>query len=179
MSSLYERRVEQEWRLLQGLAQLNPELIQDCARDKESGIEVFRFTLRQTQALVEQDSELQVIDEHRVSIHFPRFFPSVPMEASLARPVFHPNVHPETGFVCLWNRTSSRQTVGNAITQLQRVITWELFNETAEHVMQPDGLAWLSRGPRTIPAPLFSADIKRERLQPGRLPETKRWRLHL
>jgi ubiquitin-protein ligase len=145
MSTLYERRVEQEWRLLQELANLNPELIQDCLRCKESGIEVFRFTLRHTQALVERDGELQVIDEHRVSIYFPRFFPSVPMEASLARPVFHPNVHPEAGFVCLWNNFSSRDTVAQGVRQLQRVISWDLCNDAADDLMQPEALEWHKR----------------------------------
>jgi Ubiquitin-conjugating enzyme len=137
MSTLYERRVEQEWRLLQALKQLNPEFICDCARCEEGGIEVFHFTLRQTQALIEQGEELQIIDEHRVRVHFPRFFPTVPVEVSLHLPVFHPNVHPETGFVCLWDRSSPENTMSEAIVQLQRVVTWELCNKTPTHVMQP------------------------------------------
>ena len=174
MSTLYERRVKQEWRLLKELAELNPEIIQECSRSDAEGIQVFAFTLRHTQALVEQGEELLVIDEHRVSIHLPRFFPSVPMEVSLARPVFHPNVHPESGFVCLWDRFSSAKTVAEAITQLQRVITWELFSEEAEHVMQTRALHQLLRA--TLAAhPIVRAETTRRDDSSPTECATRRW----
>lgn len=141
-SSVHERRIEQEWKLLLALAAENPEVLQDCVReDKADGAE-FRFRLLQTQARVEEAGQLRVIDQHEVTLRFPRFFPAVPIEASLARPVFHPNVHPETGFVCLWNRFSSGDTVIEAVRQLQKVISWDLHNEASDHVMQPSALSW-------------------------------------
>ena len=126
MSTLYERRVEQEWRLLEAIAKGNPDLLENPTRCVEVDSALFRFRLQQTQALIQTPTGLHLQDLHDVVIYFPRFFPSVPIEASLLKPVFHPNVHPETGFVCLWNRFSPGDTVVEAITQLQRVITWEL-----------------------------------------------------
>ena len=140
ISSVHERRVAQEWKLLLALAAENPELLQDCVREDQLDGTVFRFRLLQTQALVEEAGQLQILDQHEVTLCFPRFFPSVPIEASLARPVFHPNVHPETGFVCLWSRFSSGDTVIEAVRQLQKVISWELHNEEPDHVMQPKAL---------------------------------------
>jgi ubiquitin-protein ligase len=161
MSTLYQRRVEQEWRILQELAKTNPDLLQGCRRRAESGGERFQFTLRKTQAFLEQGGELVIIDKHHARIFFPRFFPALPLELSLESPVFHPNVHPETGFVCLWNRSSPGDTIAGAIAQLQRVITWELFNETADHLMQPKALEWYRERSRGLPVPLRIEALKK------------------
>ena len=88
-------------------------------------------------------SEHAVIEVHPVVFRYPEYYPSVPIEAFLSTPVFHPNVHLETGFVCLWSRHSAGDTILEAVRQLQRVITWELKNSAAEHVMQPDALSWV------------------------------------
>ena len=142
MSVLYQRRVEQEWGLLELLAQANPSILEDLKRIKEVRGEVFKFILRRTSSLTGILPNLETINSHEVYLHFPKFFPSTPIEASLAQPVFHPNVHPETGFVCLWNRFSPGDTVMEAISQLQQVITWKLINEETDHLMQPKALAW-------------------------------------
>lgn len=161
MSTLYQRRVEQEWRILQGLAKTNPDLLQDCSRKAVSGGEQFQFTLRKTQSLVEKGGDLIIIDEHHVRMFFPRFFPAVALELSLESPVFHPNVHPETGFVCLWNRTSPGDTVAEAVAQLQRVVTWKLFNETTDHLMQPRALGWYRETSRILPLPLKVEELRK------------------
>jgi len=161
MSTVHQRRIEQERQLLQALAEGNPELLQDCKHDMEAGGPIFRFKLLQTQALVEEAGQLRIQEEHQVSIHFPRFFPAVPLETSLLRPVFHPNVHPETGFVCLWSRFSSGDTVVEAVAQLQRVISWELWNEEPDHVMQPKALAWFREPARSVALPLVFAALSR------------------
>lgn len=152
-SSVHKRRVEQEWKLLLALAAENPEVLQDCVREDKPDGTLFRFQLLQTQALVEEAGQLQILHEHTVTLRFPRFFPAVPIEASLARPVFHPNVHPETGFVCLWNRFSSGDTVIEAVRQLQKVISWQVHNETPDHVMQPEALTW-QKGAESAALPL-------------------------
>lgn len=141
-SSVHERRIEQEWKLLLALAAENPEILRDCVREDKADGTLFRFQLLQTQALVEEGGQLRVVDQHKITLRFPRFFPVVPTEASLAQPVFHPNVHPETGFVCLWNRFSSGDTVIEAVRQLQKVISWVLHNETPDHLMQSNALSW-------------------------------------
>lgn len=73
-----------------------------------------------------------------VRFAFPEYYPSVPLEAWLSKPVRHPNVHPETGFVCLWDMRQEGTSLVEAILQLQRVVTWHLFNYEADHLMQPE-----------------------------------------
>jgi hypothetical protein len=148
-TSVHERRVEQEWKLLLSLAAENPEILQDCVRQDQVDGTVFRFRFLQTQALVEEGDQLRIVEQHNVTLRFPRFFPSVPIEASLAQPVFHPNVHPEIGFVCLWNRFSSGDTVIEAVRQLQKVISWELHNEEPDHMMQPRAVEWFRNSKRS------------------------------
>lgn len=183
MPTLYQRRVEQEWRLLQILASTNPEIIESLARAEDVRGEIFRFTLRQTHGLIRHKDNLESDGSHDVSLHFPQFFPSVPIEASLACPVFHPNVHPENGFVCLWGRFSPGDTVMEAISQLQQVITWKLVNEDANHLMQPDALGWYKDASREIQLPLaFQAitkpvEVEKERTYALRPAESCRRRL--
>jgi ubiquitin-protein ligase len=161
MSTLYQRRVEQEWELLKIVGEANPSIVQDIERNPKPGGEIFSFTLHKTPTLTGQPDNFQRPDSHKVSLSFPRFFPSTPIEASLAVPVFHPNVHPETGFVCLWNRFSPGDTVIEAISQLQQVISWELFNQETDHVMQPEALAWYKDPARAVKLPLPYQSITR------------------
>jgi ubiquitin-protein ligase len=154
MSTVYERRVEQEWRLLQSLIESNPTIV-GSPREKaaENGV-AFEFDLHETEAVIKALKGFQLQTNHKVSLHFPKFFPSMPIEASLAHPVFHPNIHPETGFVCLWGKLSSGDTVIEALAQLQRIITWQLLNRESEHVMQPSALEWLDDAARSVTLPL-------------------------
>src|ERR1051325_7426164 len=161
MSTLYQRRVEQEWRLLQLLAEANPSFIENQKQKKEVQGEIFTFMLRQTLGLLGPPGNFQSVDVHAVSLHFPKFFPSTPIEASLTHPVFHPNVHPETGFVCLWNRFSPGATVMEAISQLQQVITWKLVNQETDHLMQPEALAWYKNPARGMELPLAYTPISK------------------
>lgn len=62
------------------------------------------------------------------------------MELTLCTPVFHPNVHPETGFVCLWDRHRVSNTVEHALHKLVAMLSGGLFNADAPHVMQPEAL---------------------------------------
>ncbi|HLW86645.1 MAG TPA: hypothetical protein VKR60_15615 [Candidatus Sulfotelmatobacter sp.] len=111
--------------------------------------------------MVKREPELSVQDCHDVTFHFPRFFPSVPIEASLAQAVFHPNVHPENGFVCLWDGFSPGDTVLEAAGQLQRVIGWQLVNERADHLMQPQALAWYRNPERSMRLPLAFQSLQK------------------
>jgi hypothetical protein len=165
MSTIYERRIEQEWRLLQLLAESNPGHLDVGERSRLLDGQSFRCTLRQSPALLElaggQEAGLSVQDCHEVTFRFPRFFPSVPIEASLARAVFHPNVHPENGFVCLWDSFSPGDTVIEAAAQLQRVISWQLVNERPDHLMQPYALEWYRNPDRSLPLPLAFQVLKK------------------
>ena len=77
---------------------------------------------------------------HDLRFEFPVHFPAVPMEMYLRTPVFHPNVHPETGFVCLWDRHRVTNTVELALHKLVAILAGDLFHADAPHVMQPGAL---------------------------------------
>jgi ubiquitin-protein ligase len=135
---LRRQRIENEWTLLKRMAAANPSLLVIEERRPSE----FLLTLHQTPAVLRTKNSIAQIAEHLVRISFARFFPTMPMEAYVGRPVFHPNVHPDTGFVCLWGRFSLRDTVVEALCQLQRVLTYSLLSESADHVMQPEALKW-------------------------------------
>jgi ubiquitin-protein ligase len=135
---LREQRIENEWELLKRMAEANPCLLEIQERRPSD----FVLLLRETTAVTLANGEIQHCSVHQVRISFARFFPAMPIEAYLTRTVFHPNVHPDTGFVCLWGRFSLRDTVVEALCQLQRVITHSLTSESADHVMQPEALRW-------------------------------------
>lgn len=172
--------------MLQSLAETNPGWLEVGEKSRLPDGQSFRCTLRQSPALLEQaeglDAGLLVQDSHEVTFRFPRFFPAVPIEASLARAVFHPNVHPENGFVCLWDSFSPGDTVIEAAGQLQRVISWQLVNERPDHLMQPHALEWYRSPGRLLSLPLvFQALQKPEGFELsrtyGRRPEGSRKRL--
>jgi len=154
MSTVYERRVEQEWRLLQALVESSPTIVGPAKKEATENGSSFDFDLHGTEAIIKVFDGFQIRSDHKVSLHFPAFFPSIPIEASLAQPVFHPNIHPATGFVCLWGKFSSRDTVIEAVAQLQRIVTWQLLNRESEHIMQPAALVWFDDPARPVSLPL-------------------------
>ena len=83
------------------------------------------------------------------------------LEAFLDRPVFHPNVHPVNGFVCLWNDFTCDATVLEAIEQLRRVISYELVNMSSNHVMQPRALNWLRTHGASSPLPFPTEELRK------------------
>jgi hypothetical protein len=137
------RRLEREWELLAVLADHNPGILEVVGRESQPESEVFRVILHRTSALsLTQPPRVMESASHRAWFRYPAYFPSVPIEGFLDTPVFHPNIHPENGFVCLWSRFSRGDTIIEALRQIQRIITWELWNGRAEHVMQPEALRW-------------------------------------
>jgi ubiquitin-protein ligase len=139
---LRERRLAHEWDLIQKLMAEYP--------DKISGLqhiddEAFLISVNDMPALYKQpgdDWRDAITDKHSVTVAFPRYFPSLPCEIFLSRPVFHPNVDPVNGFVCLWNRHRVANTVMDALARLAAVLAWRLYNPDAPHLMQPDALTW-------------------------------------
>ena len=138
--SLRERRIENEWLFLLRLRDANPDALEVEKRESVCGGDWFHIVLHQTGGLPLGNPVSGVVHSHEVRVHFPEFFPAVPVEAYLAIPVLHPNIHPENGFVCLWDRFSPGDSIIETVRQLQRVISWELSNRDADHVMQPE--AW-------------------------------------
>lgn len=140
MRSLHERRIENEWRLLCECAKHNAGSLEVCGRSHNVEVERFHLVLKHTPALIGTPPALQIMARHEVTLQMPEFFPAVPLQAFLTAPVFHPNVHPVTGFVCLWDRTSIGDNVIDAVRRLQSVISWHLFNPSSDHLMQPDAI---------------------------------------
>lgn len=163
MMPVRERRIKNEWLLLQKLAAANPNTISLL---KYSGIS-FLLQLDKTPAFVKEDSQINITDQHVVELIFRPLFPSVPIEAYLKRPVFHPNVHPDNGFVCLWNQHSSGETVIEALSKLRKVLAWDLYNEEAGNILQLQALDWLKAVAQrpAIPLPFCPLHIPASHLQ--------------
>lgn len=134
------RRIENEWLLLEALRQANPGRLRlthhpDAFTLQADGLPA----LREAPA---DPARPTLQTTHSLRIVFPRYYPSMPLEVYLDAPVFHPNVHPDTGFVCLWTRHRIQTTLEQTLAQLQRVLAWQLLNTDPEHVMQPAALHW-------------------------------------
>jgi hypothetical protein len=155
MSQVRARRIENEWRLLQEMARSNPGVVRILGRENALDGEVFRLALDSTGGLIGVAPDLRVAESHVVRFRYPEYFPAAPLEAFLETPVYHPNVHPEQGFVCLWTEASRGDTICEAIPKLRQVISWELMNPQADHVMQPEALV---RRPE-VPLPLACAPL--------------------
>jgi hypothetical protein len=72
----------------------------------------------------------------RLRFEFPEYYPAVPLEARALPPVCHPNVHPESGFLCLWEGHHAGASLIEAVRQAARIVTWQLVNWQPVHVMQ-------------------------------------------
>jgi len=140
--SLRDRRIEQEWLLLGKLAATNPTIVEVVRRRRLADSEDFEVRLHQTDGIPVGGEVESRIHSHEVRLSFPRFYPTSPLEAYLGKPLVHPNIDPENGFVCLWTRHGTRETVVEALRRLQEVISWKSFNLGTEHLMQRDAAAW-------------------------------------
>jgi hypothetical protein len=165
-----KRRIYNEWLILKNLQAMNPERLLRLARDTDS----FSLTLQGIPALRTQPRALEewtasLRTTHSVRISFPRFYPAMPCEVYVTDSFFHPNAHPDTGFVCLWERHLALHTVVHALAQLEAVLSGRLFNRDERHVMQPDALDFylqpevaarmpLPCSPILTPAPLQATD---------------------
>ena len=174
-------RLAAEWRGVQDLAIRNPGRLTDLQRRDTSITLRLRHTPALPCAAANPDGDL--LTTHDVRIEFPAFFPAVPMELYLATPVAHPNIHPETGFVCLWDKHRVSNTVEQALQKTVAILGWQLHNAEVPHVMQPEALSRLATegdqirqrlsapplagspsGNFLSPAPGYLADRRRRRL---------------
>jgi ubiquitin-protein ligase len=147
------RRIQSEWKLLQELEAQNPRGLEVLERGVGPLGEFFRIRLYQTASPIKATDGIKLKESHQIEFSFPRFFPAVPIEAILQVPVFHPNVDPDNGFVCLWTRTSPGDTIIEATIRIQLVIAWDLVNLAPDHVMQPDAVDWYHNEGRSIGLP--------------------------
>jgi ubiquitin-protein ligase len=179
-TSLRRRRLDNEWRLVNELAVLNEGVLDSLKWETDSPIDRFLFRLRQTTAPVWNGTDMTCISDHSGELRFPRFFPSVPIEAYVHVPIFHPNIDPLSGFVCVWDRFSIMHTGWEAIRRLQQILTWRLVNSESVHVMQPDALLWRQSDDRAFLPDFVSLCIPAEwRLEqePFRVRQQRRHRL--
>jgi ubiquitin-protein ligase len=168
------QRIENEWAFLGRLAEANPGIVVVKSRAHEE----FAVVLREIAAPLKHGNSLEICEQHELRLCFARFFPTVPMEAYLTQPVFHPNIHPTTGFVCLWQKALMADTVVEALIQLQRILSYSAFTESPDHVMQPEALAWAQDPARGMEFPFKYTPLKKpvgwdqehnfRRLPPGR-----------
>ncbi|WP_164981359.1 ubiquitin-conjugating enzyme E2 variant [Silvibacterium dinghuense] len=133
-ASLWATRLAGEWRLLAALAELNPERMTGLRQEDNT----FHLTLRDVPALTRSGG---IERTHALRIEFPEYFPAMPMELYLDRPMQHPNIHPDTGFMCLWDRHRATHTCEVALHKAVAILTWTLHNSAQVHVMQPAALA--------------------------------------
>lgn len=159
-----ERRIRNEWAWLRRTAQADPAALA-VAGDPDEPV-----LLPETPCYALDGTTRKGV---AARFTFPEYYPSVPLEAWLAEPVLHPNVHPETGFVCLWDTRQEGTSLVEAVLQLQRVVTWHLFNFSADHLMQPDAGLRPALPYRTLVPP---PDYYSERTA-GFLPGNRRKRL--
>lgn len=149
MMNLRARRIEQEWLLLERLASANPSIVCTVAREKQG----FEVNLRESPAWTQGTSGPRIRMNHTVHYMVPRFYPSLPVEGYLARPVFHPNVDQVSGFLCLWSDYQPRQTIVDALQITRAILAHHCFNLHPDHCMQPDALGCeaLPMSPLLIP----------------------------
>lgn len=142
-----------EWDLLQRLAERNANRLTDLSLDEG----VLRLRLLATPSPLRDGT---VLSQHNLLIGFPVHYPALPMTMHLETAVLHPNVHPRSGFVCLWTDHKVSNTVEHALHKTVAILGWHLFNAEAMHVMQPDALPLLQQATQQRPAypPLLGVD---------------------
>jgi hypothetical protein len=141
--SLRADRIEREWRLLERLAAANADQIELLDRRALPGDDVFRVRLYNSPGLQSAvDADLDIRDEHTIRLGFTRFYPDVPIECYIEEPLFHPNVRPETGFVCLWQDANPRDTAIQAIARAQAMAAYRMVNLGGPHQMNREAAAW-------------------------------------
>ena len=141
--TVLERRLRNEWQLLQQLIARNP------GRFYEASMMDADLTLRlhgPAAWCAQPNGHPCPISIHALRISFPVHFPAVPMELFLETPVRHPNIHPETGFVCVWDRHRVSNTVEHALHRLVAMLAGQLQNTSAPHLMQPDAVSLPAAG---------------------------------
>ncbi len=141
--SLRADRIEREWRMLDRLARANVGTVEVLERTSSPLEEVFRVRLHNSPGLESASgTRLSRRDEHTVRLGFTRFYPEVPIECYVEEPLFHPNIRPETGFVCLWEEANPRDTAVQAIARAQAMAAFRMVNLGDAHRMNRPAADW-------------------------------------
>jgi ubiquitin-protein ligase len=138
MGSIRERRIENEWQTLLQIVAHNVGVLTIIRRNSTAGVDRFEIELHRSGGLLKVNAAPAEVDTYGAVIEFPDFFPAVPMQVFLSRPLLHPNVQPVTGFICLWDETSPGDSVIEALQRLQLIVSWKMFNDSPDHLMQPE-----------------------------------------
>lgn len=155
--SLRGDRVQREWQFLERLAQLNPDQLELLGRSASPSEDVFRFRLHRSAGIEAADGpQISIRDRHTMRLVFTRFYPDVPIECYIEERLFHPNVRPETGFVCLWEQGSVFDTAIQAVARAQATAAYRMVNTKSVHVMNRAADVWyreVARRRNLVPLP--------------------------
>ncbi len=141
---LLERRLRAEWGVLQALVDRNPASLSGLHAQDTTFCVALSGPIAPCVA-----KPVIPIAVHDIRILYPVHFPAVPMEVYVAQPVQHPNVHPETGFVCVWQSHRVSHTAEIALHRVAAMLSGALFNAEPLHLMQPEALATMN--PSEVP----------------------------
>jgi ubiquitin-protein ligase len=169
--SLRSDRIEKEWQLLQALQGMNPGVVAIEGRTPSPTLEVFHVRLLRSPGIESaRGSSMRVREEHSLTLGFPRFYPEVPIECHVREPLFHPNVNPDTGFVCLWDKASPRDTVVQAVARVQAMAAYRMVNMGGPHTMHDAAADWyLTVGKPERLVPLTWQELRVYEVREGRL----------
>ena len=136
-------RIEREWMLLRRLAGINPDALEILDRSHSPVEDVFRVRLHASPGIARLDRGRPIArDAHALRLSFHRFYPEMPIECYADEPLFHPNIKPETGFVCLWEQASPRDTIIQAVVRAQAMAAYRMINTGGPHVMNREAADW-------------------------------------
>lgn len=165
--NLRNRRIDAEWHLLAALADANPVTFAAITRLEDE----FRIDMRQSPAWVGGRQERKIETAHMLRYVYPRYYPSLPLEGYFVRPIFHINVDPATGFVCLWQDYRPAQTIVDAILITRAIMVGKVANLDAAHRMQQEAALEYEESPALPIMPLMLPSACRPLLsqkRPGR-----------
>jgi hypothetical protein len=165
------QRIEEEWKLLNQLGELNPNSLRLLGRKSRPIEETFLVQLSSSPGVEGIVGGRPAIrEEHTLRLCFPRFYPDVPIECYVKEQLFHPNVRPDTGFICLWERFNLGDTAIQAMCRAQAMAAYRMMNLRNEHVMNDEAAEWYEHSgkPEGL-VPLNGPEFTVFRLNAGRL----------
>jgi len=170
-ASLRTERIEREWALLERLRDLNPEMLEVQGRTSSPADDQFRVRLMRSPGVERaRDKDIRVRRTHVLRIVFPRFYPDVPTECFAEEPLFHPNIRPETMFICLWEETNPRENIIQAVARAQAMAAYRMVNMSGPHVMNPAAADWYTKYARPHGVvPLGWDELKVYEIRDGRV----------
>lgn len=168
--NLRNRRMETEWQLLEALADANRTALASITRLPDE----FHVTLQESPAWIEKNNVRHIETEHTLRYVYPRYYPTLPLEAYFVHPVSHINIDPVTGFICLWKDYRVGQTIIDAILVTRAIMSWKAANWDPVHRMQAAESSPLSMPSLIIPEsclPLLHHRGNRQRLSSDYTPQ--------